>query len=162
MHLKEDSTHGLKFPPVLPCLGGQRPYRPGRICHDDKGLSVCIWQRERLRGINLDLPPLRSGYHRAWDGWHATSHLRALAESFLYKRGRFPTGCQHEQASTWGVNPTEPMEARRPNSLYGERRCGHSSRWRHAHPGSEGKPRTGPRTTACRTFRSTLAECEHG
>jgi hypothetical protein len=69
MHLKEDSTHGLKFCPVLPCFGGQRQYGEGRICAHDKDRPVFIWQSCHLGWVNLALPQPLSGYHREWEGW---------------------------------------------------------------------------------------------
>jgi hypothetical protein len=69
MHLKEDSTYGLKFCPVLPCLGGQRQYREGFICPHDKDNPVCMEQGCHLVWVNLALPHTLSGYHREWDGW---------------------------------------------------------------------------------------------
>src|SRR5262249_13305795 len=69
MHLKEDSTYGLKFRPVLPCLGGQRQYREGFICPHDKDNPGCILQGGHLGWINLELPHPLSGYHREWEGW---------------------------------------------------------------------------------------------
>src|SRR5712692_10343952 len=112
MHLKEDSTYGLKFCPVLPCLGGQRQYREGRICHHGKDDPGCMEQ----------------GGHWGWVDM-PTSRLRSLAESSMYKRGRLPPGCEHEQVKLERENVPESMEARRPNRLEWERRCGHSSRW---------------------------------
>jgi hypothetical protein len=69
MHLKEDSTYGLKFCPVLPCLGGQRQYRAGFICPHDKDTPGCMEQGCHLVWVNLALPHTLSGYHREWDGW---------------------------------------------------------------------------------------------
>ena len=69
MHLKEDSTYGLKFCPVLPCLGGQRQYREGRICSHGKDSPEFIWQSCILGWVNLAVPHTLSGYHREWEGW---------------------------------------------------------------------------------------------
>ena len=69
MHLKEDSTYGLKFCPVLTCFGGQRQYRAGFICPHDKGHPDCMEQDGRLIWVNLVLPHTLSGYHREWEGW---------------------------------------------------------------------------------------------
>ena len=69
MHLKEDSTYGLKSSPVLPCLGGQRQYGERRICSHGKGSPARIWQSCLLGWVNLAVPYPLSGYHREWEGW---------------------------------------------------------------------------------------------
>jgi hypothetical protein len=69
MHLKEDSTYGLKSPPVLPCFGGQRQYREGFICPHDKDNPGCMEQGCHLGWMNLEVPHPLSGYHREWEGW---------------------------------------------------------------------------------------------